>query len=269
MCAQLGGRVEPSTTASMAAPRSRPTPLAFVRGHPRARPRGRLDEPRRPDRRPPPGFAVDRLPNVALRRHRRRGPPLLRRPVPPRGRSTPPSARGILQNFLFRSPASPATGRCTPTATRRSRASAPRSATAGVICGLSGGVDSSVAALLLHEAIGDQLTCVFVDTGLLRFGEAKEVVDLFRGHFNIPLIHVDAGDRFLGALAGVSDPEAKRKTIGRPFIDVFDARGARSSATPLPRPGHPLPRRDRERRLRRPRRSPSSPTTTSAACPSA
>jgi GMP synthase (glutamine-hydrolysing) len=92
-----------------------------------------------------------------------------------------------------------------------------------VICGLSGGVDSSVAAVLIHEAIGDQLTCVFVDTGLMRAGEAKEVVDLFRGHYNIPLVHVDAGEMFLSALAGVEDPEVKRKTIGKLFIDVFDA----------------------------------------------
>jgi GMP synthase (glutamine-hydrolysing) len=91
-----------------------------------------------------------------------------------------------------------------------------------VICGLSGGVDSSVAAVLLHEAIGDQLTCVFVDTGLLRHNEAEQVVTLFRDHYNIPLIHVDAGDQFLGALAGVSEPEAKRKTIGRVFIEVFE-----------------------------------------------
>ena len=91
-----------------------------------------------------------------------------------------------------------------------------------VICGLSGGVDSSVAALLLHEAIGDQLTCVFVDHGLMREGEPTEVVSLFRGHYNIPLVHVDASDTFLSALDGVSDPEEKRKTIGRLFIDVFD-----------------------------------------------
>ena len=96
-----------------------------------------------------------------------------------------------------------------------------------VICGLSGGVDSSVAAVLLHEAIGDQLTCVFVDTGLLRHNEAEQVVTLFRDHYNIPLIHVDAGDEFLGALAGVSEPEAKRKTIGRVFIDVFDREAAK------------------------------------------
>lgn len=91
-----------------------------------------------------------------------------------------------------------------------------------VICGLSGGVDSSVAAVLIYEAIGEQLTCVFVDTGLMRAGEADEVVTLFRDHYNIPLIHADEGERFLTALAGVSDPEVKRKTIGKLFIDVFD-----------------------------------------------
>jgi GMP synthase (glutamine-hydrolysing) len=96
-----------------------------------------------------------------------------------------------------------------------------------VICGLSGGVDSSVAAVLIHEAIGDQLTCVFVDHGLMRqnidgVGEGEEVVQLFRDHYNIPLIHAQAEDLFLGALAGVSDPEIKRKTIGKLFIDVFD-----------------------------------------------
>src|ERR1700731_3611551 len=92
-----------------------------------------------------------------------------------------------------------------------------------VICGLSGGVDSAVAAVLIHEAIGDQLTCVFVDHGLLRLNEAETVVDLFRHHYNIPLVHVDASRQFLGELAGVTDPEQKRKTIGRLFIDVFDA----------------------------------------------
>jgi GMP synthase (glutamine-hydrolysing) len=91
-----------------------------------------------------------------------------------------------------------------------------------VICGLSGGVDSAVAAVLIHEAIGEQLTCVFVDHGLLRLGEAAKVVSLFKGHYNIPLVHIDAADRFLGALAGVTDPEAKRKTIGKLFIDVFE-----------------------------------------------
>jgi len=96
-----------------------------------------------------------------------------------------------------------------------------------VILGLSGGVDSSVAAVLIHEAIGEQLTCVFVDTGLMRRGEADEVVSLFRDHYNIPLIHVDASKEFLGALKGVTDPEAKRKVIGGLFIDVFDREAAR------------------------------------------
>ncbi len=91
-----------------------------------------------------------------------------------------------------------------------------------VICGLSGGVDSAVAAVLLHEAIGDQLTCVFVDHGLLRLGEGERVVALFRGHYNIPLVHVAAEDLFLKALDGIDEPEDKRKTIGKLFIDVFE-----------------------------------------------
>ena len=93
---------------------------------------------------------------------------------------------------------------------------------ARVICGLSGGVDSSVAAVLIHEAIGEQLTCVFVDTGLMRAGEGEEVVRLFRDSYNIPLIHVEAEDLFLGKLKGVDDPEKKRKIIGALFIDVFE-----------------------------------------------
>jgi GMP synthase (glutamine-hydrolysing) len=94
---------------------------------------------------------------------------------------------------------------------------------AKVVCGLSGGVDSAVAAVLVHEAIGEQLTCIFVDHGLMRLNEAEEVVRLFRGTYNIPLVHVDASRQFLGELAGVTDPEEKRKTIGRLFIEVFEA----------------------------------------------
>lgn len=94
--------------------------------------------------------------------------------------------------------------------------------TSKVICGLSGGVDSSVTAVLLHEAIGDQLTCIYVDTGMMRMGESEQVVELFRNHYNIPLIHEDASALFLGKLTGVSDPETKRKIIGGTFIDVFD-----------------------------------------------
>jgi GMP synthase (glutamine-hydrolysing) len=91
-----------------------------------------------------------------------------------------------------------------------------------VICALSGGVDSSVAALLIHEAVGDQLTCILVDHGLMRKDEAKNVVAMFREHYNLPLILVDAADRFVSALEGESDPEKKRKTIGRLFIEVFE-----------------------------------------------
>jgi GMP synthase (glutamine-hydrolysing) len=99
-----------------------------------------------------------------------------------------------------------------------------------VICGLSGGVDSAVAAVLIHEAIGEQLTCVFVDHGLLRLGEAEQVVTLFRDSYNIPLVHVEAEGLFLGALAGVTEPEQKRKTIGKLFIDVFDAEAKKIAA---------------------------------------
>ncbi len=99
-----------------------------------------------------------------------------------------------------------------------------------VICALSGGVDSSVAALLLHEAVGDALTCVFVDHGLLREGEAAQVTTMFRQHYNLPLVHVDAGDTFLDALSGVSDPEVKRKTVGRLFVEVFDRHAAEIGA---------------------------------------
>nr|WP_314070478.1 glutamine-hydrolyzing GMP synthase [uncultured Roseococcus sp.] len=91
-----------------------------------------------------------------------------------------------------------------------------------VICGLSGGVDSSVAAVLIHEAVGDQLTCIYVDHGLMRANESDQVVATFRDRFNIKLIHRDASDLFLGQLSGVTDPEQKRKIIGRLFIEVFE-----------------------------------------------
>lgn len=133
-----------------------------------------------------------------------------------------PIGKDLLANFCFRIARlagdwSMATFRTEAVAKIRAQVDDGR-----VLLGLSGGVDSAVAALLLHEAIGERLTCVFVDTGLLRMGEAEEVVRLFRGHFNIPLIAVDAGQRFLAALSGITDPEEKRKTIGRVFIDVFE-----------------------------------------------
>ena len=136
-----------------------------------------------------------------------------------------------------------------------------------VICGLSGGVDSSVAAVLIHEAIGDQLTCIFVDHGLLRAGEAEEVVTTFRDRFNIRLVHRDASELFLGALDGVTDPELKRKTIGRLFIEVFEEEAAQARRRRFPGAGHAVSGRDRERQLhRRPVASPSSRITMSAAC---
>src|SRR5918998_1485543 len=99
--------------------------------------------------------------------------------------------------------------------------------TGKVICGLSGGVDSSVAALLVHRAVGDQLTCVFVDHGLMRKNEGEQVVATFRDHFQVPLVAVDAEDRFLAKLAGVTDPETKRKAIGAEFIRVFEEEAAK------------------------------------------
>ena len=134
---------------------------------------------------------------------------------------TPQGAK-ILTNFTHR--IAGMSGDWTMAAYKEQAIEAIRAQVGGarVICGLSGGVDSSVAAVLIHEAIGDRLTCVFVDTGMMRAGEAEEVVTLFRDHYNIPLIAADESDRFLGELAGVTDPEEKRKTIGRLFIDVFD-----------------------------------------------
>ena len=98
-----------------------------------------------------------------------------------------------------------------------------------VILGLSGGVDSSVAAALIHRAIGDQLTCVFVDHGLLRLDEGKMVMDMFAGRLHAKVVHVDASEQFLGHLAGVTDPEAKRKIIGREFVEVFQAEAKKLS----------------------------------------
>ncbi len=103
-----------------------------------------------------------------------------------------------------------------------------------VICGLSGGVDSSVAALLIHQAIGDQLTCIFVDHGLMRLNEGEEVVSMYRDHYNIPLVHVKAADMFVDALEGEADPEKKRKTIGKLFIDVFEAEAKKLSTDDAP-----------------------------------
>ena len=104
-----------------------------------------------------------------------------------------------------------------------------------VLCGLSGGVDSAVAALLVHKAVGDQLTCVFVDHGMLRKDEGAQVAETFRGHFHLPLVHVDAADRFLARLEGVVEPEEKRRRIGEEFIRVFEEEAGRLGRVPLDR----------------------------------
>ncbi len=139
-----------------------------------------------------------------------------------------------------------------------------------VICALSGGVDSSVAALLVHRAIGDRLHCIFVDNGVLREGERKQVEEVFGRMFHLPLVTVDAADRFLDRLAGVTDPEQKRKIIGREFIDVFEEE---ASGWPPTGRGPASWRRARStptsssRSPSRARRPPSRATTTWAACP--
>ena len=118
------------------------------------------------------------------------------------------------------------------------------------ICGLSGGVDSAVAALIVHRALGDRLTCVLVDHGLMRKDEAKQVVRTFRDHFHVPLIDVDAAERFLSRLAGVDDPEQKRRIIGEEFIRVFEEEAARARRPEVPGAGNALLGRDRVRRRR-------------------
>ena len=133
-----------------------------------------------------------------------------------------PHGQEILKNFLYEVAGVPPTW--TPAAVIEEQVERIR-ATVGserVLCALSGGVDSAVAALLVHKAVGDQLTCVFVDHGLLRENEAEQVVETFSGHFRVPLVHVKAERRFLDRLAGVSDPEDKRKIVGEEFIRVFE-----------------------------------------------
>ncbi len=145
----------------------------------------------------------------------------LRRPVPPRGRAHAEGQR-ILESFLYDvAGVAPA---WTPAAVIEEQVERIRAQVGSerVICGLSGGVDSAVAALLVHKAVGDQLTCVFVDHGLLRENEAEQVVETFGNHFHVPLIHVDARERFLARLAGVTEPEEKRAIVGEEFIRVFE-----------------------------------------------
>jgi GMP synthase (glutamine-hydrolysing) len=138
-----------------------------------------------------------------------------------------PHGQEVLKNFLYEVAGAPPTW--TPAAVIEEQVERIRAQVGDerVLCALSGGVDSAVAALLVHKAVGDRLTCVFVDHGLLRKDEATQVVEAFEGHFRVPLVHVDASARFLARLAGVTDPEEKRRIVGEEFIRVFEAEAAR------------------------------------------
>ena len=133
-----------------------------------------------------------------------------------------PHGQDLLKNFLYNVAGAPSAW--TPAAVIEEQVERIRAEVGSerVLCALSGGVDSAVAALLVHKAVGDQLTCVFVDHGLLRENEAEQVVETFDGHFHVPLVHVQAQERFLSRLAGVDDPEEKRKIVGEEFIRVFE-----------------------------------------------
>jgi GMP synthase (glutamine-hydrolysing) len=173
--------------------------------------------------RPPPDYHVvghsANSPIAAIRHHSR---PIYGVQFHPEVAHTPRGGE-LISNFLFRvcgAEPSWTPGAFVEQSVQRIRATAGSSR---VICGLSGGVDSAVAAALVHRALGDQLTCIFVDTGLLRLHEREQVERTFRANLGIDLITIDAADRFLDALAGVSDPERKRTIIGHTFIDVFEA----------------------------------------------
>ncbi len=144
-----------------------------------------------------------------------------------------PHGQDILKNFLYDVAGAPPSW--TPAAVIEEQVERIRAQVgeAKVICGLSGGVDSAVAALLVHKAVGDQLTCVFVDHGLMRHNEAEQVVETFAGHFHVPLVHVRAEERFLARLAGVTDPETKRKIVGEEFIRVFEEEAAQLGTVPF------------------------------------
>jgi GMP synthase (glutamine-hydrolysing) len=150
-----------------------------------------------------------------------------------------PYGNDLLKNFLYAVADAPPTWTAATVIeeqVERTRAQVGRER---VLCALSGGVDSAVAALLVYKAIGDQLTCVFVDHGLLRKEEALQVVETFRNHFHVPLVHVEAEERFLGRLAGVTDPEEKRRTIGEEFIRVFEEESQRIRTDARAEPARP------------------------------
>jgi len=152
-----------------------------------------------------------------------------------------PHGTDLLKNFLYAVAAAPPTWTAAAVIEEQVERIRAQVGSERVLCALSGGVDSAVAALLVHKAVGDQLVCVFVDHGLLRKDEAAQVVETFEGHFHVPLIHVDAQDRFLARLEGVADPEEKRKAVGEEFIRVFEAESNRLSQTDArAKPARPL-----------------------------
>src|SRR4029077_10582159 len=138
-----------------------------------------------------------------------------------------PHGMSVLKNFLYEIAGAPPVW--TPAAVIEEQVERIRAQVGKerILCALSGGVDSAVAAVLVHKAVGDQLTCVFVDHGLLRKDEAAQVVETFEGHFRVPLVHIDAPERFLRRLEGVTDPEEKRKIVGEEFIRVFEEEAGR------------------------------------------
>ena len=162
---------------------------------------------------------------------------------------TPPRVRGFWKDSFARSAAVTLSGASATSSKTQSSVSVRRSESGKVLLGLSGGVDSSVVAALLHRAIGDQLVCVFVDTGLLRLGEGDQVMSTFAQHLGVRSSASTPKQRFLSALAGVTDPEQKRKIIGRTFIEVFDEEAHKLTGVGFPRAGHDLSGRHRVRWL--------------------
>ena len=144
-----------------------------------------------------------------------------------------PHGNAVLKNFLYGVAGAPPTWTAAAVIEEQVERIRAQVGSRRVLCALSGGVDSAVAALLVHKAVGDQLTCVFVDHGLLRKDEAMQVVETFNGHFRVPLVHVDAVDRFLARLEGVEDPEEKRKAVGEEFIRVFEEESQRLGRIPF------------------------------------